>query len=129
MQILLLLIGILVSSYSLNVKYGHKSLIGGPIFLKFHRYVEIEADSKVKVKLDFIPQNPTDPKTLRSLLMNNWEPATVRVEYYENFDDKEVLRTCERIQANFSQDMNLFTNNCYHFAKYARSEIERIHLQ
>jgi hypothetical protein len=106
-----------------------RPFIGGPSWLKLH--VSISTKLYSDLEMDFIPLNSTDATTLQQLLRGNSVPGTIRVLSNINSINKpdyisNVPSVIAYLNNNFNTNLNIFNNNCYHFAYYFYNTIEDI---
>lgn len=95
-------------------------LIGGPSWLPLHVQVVLDGTDK----WDFVPQNATNPTTLKSLIMLKSVPGEIR--YFPARNDQndnnnnDAIRMTRQAQAFVdsytNRDLQLIQNNCWTFA-------------
>ncbi|GAX24743.1 hypothetical protein FisN_4Hh301 [Fistulifera solaris] len=94
-------------------------LIGGPSWLKVHVQVHLvelddNGDNRIKNpirhKFDFVPLNPSDPRTLARLLTLQSVPGEIRTFQSTH---QPSLRFCQQYNNN---ELHLIFNNCWIFA-------------
>ena len=96
-----------------KLSFGFKPLIGGPKFVPIHVYITLQQDAEVSY-LDFLPIDPTNPSTLQRLILGQDGPGEIRDRRTPGYNDDQ--RLIEYMISGFNKDINLYTNNCYHFA-------------
>ena len=111
--LLLALILILSISARPKLSFGFKPLIGAPKFMRIHVVVTLQQDAEVSY-LDFLPIDPTNPSTLQRLILGQDGPGEIRDRRTPGYNDDQ--RLIEYMISGFNKDINLYTNNCYHFA-------------
>jgi hypothetical protein len=78
--------GLASSPLSLYLRFS--PLIGGPRFLPAHCEVMLANESTCTLhRFDFVPANPTDPKTLATLLTLRSVPGVLRCRVVDNNDE------------------------------------------
>ena len=126
------------------LKFTFKGLIGLPKALKFHILVGFQdLTTKEEFVIDFLPVDAANPDVMASLISGRSMPGEVRVTKssllpkdsrmgVDNFISSsqstsilgEVQKIgngdmfAEMIVAGFKPELNLYFNNCYHFAFY-----------
>ena len=126
------------------LKYTFKGLIGLPKALKFHILVGFQdLTTKEDFVIDFLPVDAANPDVMASLMSGKSMPGEVRVtksslllkdstkgvdtsiSYLDNALGKGQIQRigngelfAERIVSGFKPELNLYLNNCYHFAFY-----------
>ena len=111
--VLFLISTVTAASIKPKLSFGFKPLIGGPRFLPIHVYVTLQQETEFSY-LDFLPLDPTNPNTLQRLLLGQDGPGEVRDKRTPGYIDENGL--IEYMTSGFQKDINLYTNNCYHFA-------------
>lgn len=125
----------LVQTFSYSIKLQNrftlffKPLIGGPEFLKLHVSIQYDDPSHGRTRMDFVPERPEDADAISNLIRGLSVDGKVRelnaIDKYGNELDqsKEDLDdNCNRskmvdvIRQSFDPQLNLYKNNCYHFA-------------
>ena len=107
-----------------SLSFTFKPLIGAPKFLRIHIVVvlkntangvaSINSNSEETSYLDFVPIDPTNPLILKEMVMGQFVPGEVRERRSTGFDQSQPL--IDHMIADFNPSLNLYRNNCYHFA-------------
>jgi hypothetical protein len=108
-----------------SLTFAFKPLIGAPKFLRIHIIVVLKEDtgndvsainsnSEASSYLDFVPIDPTNPDTLREMVKGKFVPGNVREIRSPGFDRSQPL--VDHMIRGFNPSLNLYRNNCYHFA-------------
>ena len=113
-------------------------LVGGPDFLALHSSIVLENDH-LSVRVDFLPDNATDPSVLSKLISLQSVPGIVRFNTKHGYSERSdkiycyrfplnisnriispstIKEFCENYQANRG-NLSLITNNCFHFCYQA----------
>ena len=116
-----------IPSKILSWKVIKKPLVGGPAWLKLHRTVEILCSDQLYFYADFLPLEPENPGTLIKLCIGLSVQGQIRLRSNNkcmSHDDikPQLLRSCQ----NYDKYLNLYTNNCIHFAAHFISRIDQI---
>jgi hypothetical protein len=126
------------------LKFSFKGLIGLPKALKLHILVGFEdLTTNEEFVIDFLPLNAANPDVMASLISGKSMPGEVRVTKSRLLPKDSGMRIdnsisnsditmgrgdiqsigngelfAERIVTGFKPELNLYFNNCYHFAFY-----------
>lgn len=110
------------------MNYIQKPLIGVPSFVLLHRSVLCFDGNACEMTLDFFPRDTLNQTTLTRLLSLRPITAEVRIKFPRGGDfDTVVLATARRIQRDYATETHLVFNHGYHFAHYARRELQQAH--
>jgi hypothetical protein len=111
-----------------SLKYKFKGLIGLPKFLKLHVMVEFQDLSANGIcLLDFLPIDAANPEVMAKIIRGISVPGEIRTlksylpvdesnAYSDNNLTGEGDALVESITSTFDPMLNLYFNNCYHFA-------------
>ena len=118
-----------------SLKYKFKGLIGLPKFLKLHVMVEFQdLSANESYLLDFLPIDAANPDVMTKIIKGLSVPGEIRtVKSSLSVDDSrnselsaspnkitdfigEGDSFIESITSDFNPMLNLYFNNCYHFA-------------
>ena len=113
-------------------------LIGGPDWLTIHVKVVLETRNGEQHKWDFVPSRPSDPDTLRRLLLLQQVPGDIRyfapppppskgpqktsndeltrLEISRNKETGLVIRHAQTFCEEYPNSLHLVSNNCATFA-------------
>ena len=115
------------NSLSLNYKqfiFRFKPLIGGPQFLPIHVMIY---NRDVDIEMDFIPINATCPQNNINLILGKDIRGKVRhLNRANNMLNVDEVKFIDYIISDYQVDnLNLYSNNCYHFAyHFVKKSIE-----
>lgn len=73
-------------------------------------FEKLNREEKLKVEMDFIPQNPDDKNSIVNLLLGKDVAGVIRTRENGTPDFTTSVET------TFNSNLNLYRNNCYHFA-------------
>ena len=128
-----------------NVFLTLSPLEGGPQFLPLHSAIVLESANDERIRLDFLPQNPTDQSVLKELISLGNVPGLVRFQKKQwngiKNEQKRISKFqvrlmkeqklvnlssiqefCQKYQEERGQ-LNLVTNNCFHFCAALSNKI------
>lgn len=108
-----------------KLSFQFKGLIGLPKFLKLHVmvvYKDLASDKNYC--LDFLPIDAANPEVVATIISGRSVPGEIRITKSSDSTDIEqtnLVDGCgdsyaENITTGFKSDLNLYFNNCYHFA-------------
>jgi len=130
--LLLLCSPLLIVSAQLRASLAFAPLIGGPRFLPVHiKVIVTDKDSSEKVVFDFIPRllGQDLMRNNLNLLRGQDVDGEVRVRELDSLGvihDSALKELCDEVLADYSQQrLNLYRNNCYHFAWRVIAKINR----
>jgi hypothetical protein len=109
----------LMSTGRLYFKF--KPLIGLPKFLRLHIMVAFDAilstGSKETYTLDFLPIGATDPLIMSRLISGKSSQGEVRIQKSDRTSmSTEGENFANMLISGFEPSLNLYFNNCWHFA-------------
>ena len=114
--LLLLSIDLLHMAESVSVSLKLSPLIGGPSFLPVHVKVVVDEDHMY----DFVPINPTNPITIRRLMLLQSVPGEIRsrgLRHSTSSNCCRLVKTAEKFVSDYDDtNLHLLHNNCWTFA-------------
>lgn len=124
-----IILGVVCRKHLLSgLKYKFKGLIGLPKFLKLHVMVEFQdLSANETYLLDFLPIDAANPDVMAKVVKGLSVPGEIRtlksclpVEELKAHSDIDLTgegdALVESITSAFNPMLNLYFNNCYHFA-------------
>jgi hypothetical protein len=107
--------------------FKFKPLIGLPKFIRLHIMVgfdtTLSTGSKESVTLDFLPIGATDPLIMSRLISGKSSPGEVRIQKLDMCPiSKEGEDFANMLISGFEPSLNLYFNNCWHFAFHCLKE-------
>lgn len=105
--------------------FQFKGLIGLPKFLKLHVmvvYKDLASDKNYC--LDFLPNDAANPEVVATIISGRSVPGEIRITKSSTSTGGEQTSTindcgdlyAENLTKGFKPELNLYFNNCYHFA-------------
>lgn len=110
-----------------TTKFHFQPLIGGPPGLPIH--VAVSSD-RMGLVMDFVPVKCNDPESILQMIQGNSVEGNIRIQMMNNVMEcssikaEDVELFVDDVKRSFSRDMNVYTNNCYHFAYHFHCRLQ-----